>query len=352
MFRIGAVLLSLLVIALLLEIGTRLFVPDSTFRVFSNVFARDPDPRVGYTLKHNYTGSAFGTDLVTNSMGYRGPELPLQKLPGTLRIALIGDSHAFGFGVPFAQTMGKLLSRRLSARLAKPVEVINFGVNGYNSKQELAVLETKALPFAPDLVLVLVCNNDEQPQMWVDDDGFLHWGQKGAHEAGSDIAWDRHQHSLADFQKQLFSASRFLLWLRLQWFRYSMGRAARDLEVAQGVPAGNGWTLPASVGPIDNELVEPVLTPLGAMVDMCRARKIKIVFLTFNGMTNWRQSLNAVAADKGVPLIELVSLLAADSWKELLEKWSLGWDSHMAAPAQEVWAAGVAEFLVKNCLVP
>ena len=38
-------------------------------------------------------------------------------------------------------------------------------------------------------------------------------------------------------------------------------------------------------------------------------------------------------------------------YAELLRKWSLGWDSHMGAAAQERWAIGVEEFLVRNALV-
>jgi hypothetical protein len=345
-------LVSLLVVVGLLEIATRILVPAVAFRVLPNIFARDPDPRVGYTMRHGYTSFAFGVPLETNSLGFRGPEWGTTKPEGALRIALIGDSHAFGHGVPFEQTMGERLARRLQVSLGRAVEVMNFGVNGYNARQELAVLESKALPLVPDLVLLLPCNNDDESPVWADSDGFLRWGSDGDQSGSDNISWDRFQQRFASFQKQLFGASRFLLWLRLQWLHYSMARAADEVEVARGIPAAKGWLPPAGVGPVDEKLRAPVVEPLAAMIDLARAGGARVALLTFMAPLNWRQTLNTVAAEKHVPLLELIPLLdGAESWRDVLEKWSLGWDAHMAGPAQDVWADGVAQFLLQNGLV-
>ena len=40
------------------------------------------------------------------------------------------------------------------------MEVLNFGVPGYNLEQEIETLRARALAFAPDLVVVLFCLND------------------------------------------------------------------------------------------------------------------------------------------------------------------------------------------------
>src|SRR5262245_53796278 len=192
---------TLLVLSGAVELGARVLIPESAFHILSDVYARDPDPRIGYTYRRSFRGPAFGTQLVTNSLGFRGSEWNQQKDPRTLRIALIGDSHAFGFGVPAEHALGELLCRRLERRLGHPVELLNFGVNGYNSSQELAVLETKALRFAPDLVLLVPCNNDADPALWADADGYLRWDTEGAPGAEPGRILDKRQISFSRFQK-------------------------------------------------------------------------------------------------------------------------------------------------------
>jgi lysophospholipase L1-like esterase len=50
------------------------------------------------------------------------------------------------------------------------VEVLNFGVNGYNTRQEVETLREKGLQFEPDLVVVAYCVNDKIP-----DSGGIRW---------------------------------------------------------------------------------------------------------------------------------------------------------------------------------
>lgn len=338
--------LVLAVLAAVLEIGARLLVPEASLRVLADVFAADPDPEIGYTMRRNYEGSAFGVDLVTNSHGFRGPEWPARKPDGGVRIALIGDSIAFGFGVPFEQTMGELLAARLRRRLGRPVEVLNFGVNGYNARQQLAVLERRALPLRPDLVLLVPCNNDADPPLWADADGFLRYGDGADH-----VVLDRHQRGVLGFRRGLLGASRFLFWLRLQWFRISLARAAAEREAAAGIPHDGDWLSPVGVGPVAESLRGPVYEPWCAMVARCREHGVPVAFLTYLGPGAWRATAAAAAADSGAPLLELVPLLGAKSWADMVATWSLGWDDHMGPKAQEVWAEAVEEFLVAQGLV-
>src|SRR5262249_13517688 len=113
--------------------------------------------------------------LQTNRYGFRGPDWTTEKDPAIFRIALVGDSHAFGFGVSFEQTVGERLASLLAVKTGRRVEVLNFGVSGYNSQQELAVFRSDVLAFAPGLVILLPCNNDHEPALRVDSAGYLHW---------------------------------------------------------------------------------------------------------------------------------------------------------------------------------
>lgn len=89
-----------------------------------------------------------------NSDGLRGPEIPLEKPAGTFRIALLGDSYIEAVQVPFEQNLGEVLERSLADRRGGPVEVLNFGVGGYGTTQELLTLQHEVWKYSPDLVLL------------------------------------------------------------------------------------------------------------------------------------------------------------------------------------------------------
>lgn len=97
-----------------------------------------------------------GKRLNTDSHGLRGArEVPFEKTPGTLRIAIFGDSFTFGEEVSDDETFAYQLERLLPG-----VEVLNFGVHGYGHDQELLYLR-EALPrYRPDIVLVGHVNDD------------------------------------------------------------------------------------------------------------------------------------------------------------------------------------------------
>ena len=102
-------------------------------------------------------GSAVGAyDVAINSRGCRGPERDYAKPEGTVRIALLGDSTAWGWGVDGEQAFARLVERALGP----DVEVINLAVPGYATDQELLVLESEGRRYEPDIVLLALVHND------------------------------------------------------------------------------------------------------------------------------------------------------------------------------------------------
>ena len=92
-----------------------------------------------------------------NSDGLRDHEHSIQRPPNTIRIAVLGDSYAEALQLPLELTFWGLLERELprcSAFGGKRVEVINFGVSGYSTAQELLMLRHHAWRYSPDMVLL------------------------------------------------------------------------------------------------------------------------------------------------------------------------------------------------------
>ncbi len=97
----------------------------------------------------------------TNSHGFRGEETTRAKPPGVFRIVGMGDSFTFGRGVRRSDTFLNDLERRLSSSTSdRTFEVLNFGVTGYDTEDEVKLLEHFAASFEPDVVVICFFLND------------------------------------------------------------------------------------------------------------------------------------------------------------------------------------------------
>ena len=121
-----------------------------------------PSDLIIYTLRPNIE-LLFHRELVTtNSFGMRDKEYSLEKPENTLRIALLGDSFAFGWGVAQEKSFGEVMERELNKALGKEknIQVLNFAVPGYSTFQQVALFKERALQFNPDIVLIFFVEND------------------------------------------------------------------------------------------------------------------------------------------------------------------------------------------------
>jgi len=163
---------------ILCEIGLRIFVSRSSDQTqtpylrfekqrsdFERVFFRVPtyhkvkDPAVGWEPIPN---TELGYTRI-NSGGFRGPEYSPSSAPGTVRIAFLGDSEAYGERLKEHETAGGALETQLSHMDAKhKYEVLNFGVLGYNTAQEFERLKRRAMPYKPAIVVLLYSFNDTE----------------------------------------------------------------------------------------------------------------------------------------------------------------------------------------------
>jgi lysophospholipase L1-like esterase len=117
-----------------------------------------PDPDVGYVLAAGFEGfmirSEFQAHFSTNQSGLRGPELRPRE-SNTFRILILGDSQAWGFGVRDNETFSYQLESMLASHYPKlDIQVLNAGVPGYGTADQLAFLESRGLALKPDIVIV------------------------------------------------------------------------------------------------------------------------------------------------------------------------------------------------------
>jgi lysophospholipase L1-like esterase len=103
-------------------------------------------------------GEGWGTTVEVNAHGFRGPELA-RLAPGRTRVVALGDSVTFGNDLAYADTWPAQLESRLRARLPE-LDVLDLGLGGYDTVQEVATLEALGLAFDPAHVIVGFCVND------------------------------------------------------------------------------------------------------------------------------------------------------------------------------------------------
>ncbi len=101
----------------------------------------------------------FETRIEINRLGLRGPEVA-PKAPAEYRVLALGDSSTVGFEVPYEEAFTALMEARLARRLDVPVRVINAGVRGYGTDQQLLTYRRLGRELQPDLVLLVFNGND------------------------------------------------------------------------------------------------------------------------------------------------------------------------------------------------
>lgn len=103
---------------------------------------------------HRVEGNTY---VKINSHGLYNPEITVFKPKNTIRIAVLGDSFAEAFQVPMKKAFWSILQSELNK--CKPfgnnnIQVINFGVSGYGTGQELIRLRTRVWQYEPDIILL------------------------------------------------------------------------------------------------------------------------------------------------------------------------------------------------------
>jgi lysophospholipase L1-like esterase len=165
-FSLLTPVLTVLALFLLLEAGLRVggYNPlkpytqdDGTHQFY---LRESDDPHLRYELYPGYAGRLGGRQigLRINKTGLRGHEIDADK-GGRFRLAILGDSVAFAKETEEADTFADRLEAQLGT-IRPGSEALNFGVEGYDTLEEVIHFKKVGRPLKPDVVVLCFCLND------------------------------------------------------------------------------------------------------------------------------------------------------------------------------------------------
>lgn len=172
-----AIAVATLLCALLgIELGLRLWRPVRFMRPEPPRSDAGPDwhgvihrtsslPGLAYELAPDLDLESLHVRITTNSLGMRDREPLPASTPGLTRILDVGDSMTFGYRVEQRESFGSVLEELLAQSplaAGRVFDVLNTGVSGYSTHDELVAFEGKWLELEPKLVLLEYCLNDPE----------------------------------------------------------------------------------------------------------------------------------------------------------------------------------------------
>lgn len=167
--RIALVVVGVLLAAALLELALRI-VPVPAIEVHRRQSAQaatasffDYDPELGWRGRPGaagrFAGFEFTSHVQLNARGFRDRDVPAVKPAGRFRVLLLGDSITWGHGVGQDERFSDHLERRLRAG-GLAVDVVNFGIGGYGTDQELLLYRREGRALCPDVTVLGLYEND------------------------------------------------------------------------------------------------------------------------------------------------------------------------------------------------
>jgi hypothetical protein len=141
-----------------LEIALRLLdVRTASYHAIAGFTVNDPvlGWRLAPSREMVFQGAHFAVHVSQNAEGLRDRHYPYAGEAGRRRILVLGDSVVWCWGVEQAACFTEQLEAALP-----DTDVINAGVPGYSTAQEMLLYEREGRKYRPDLVILVVVPND------------------------------------------------------------------------------------------------------------------------------------------------------------------------------------------------
>jgi lysophospholipase L1-like esterase len=229
----------------------------------------------------------------------------------------------------------------LEKRLARNIETINAGVNGYSPWQQYIYLSREGLKYEPDVIVVAFVLNDVTEKFGLIRFGGRYEGAQLAVTAPSSLERLYAESSIAHFARRMSARIRF------------------GSDVQKGAIRAENLNVKALAYQPDRPDVrkawEITLAELGKIFDLGQEKDIPVILVvlpyTFQfddveKLSAPQQVLNDYAVEKGVPVLDLLPLLAQRMERQGLKPEDYFLDTnHLSPLGSEVVAEIIAAFI-------
>jgi hypothetical protein len=315
----------------------RLFAYDATKGWFHTPGAR----------AQRYINGPDAGRIKINSLGLRGPEIDIRPKRGIRRILLLGDSFAFGAGVDNKHTFSAHLGRRLGPAF----EVVNMGVTGYSTDQELILFEELGAKLHPKLVLLLMCDNDFEANTL---DFVNKMNYKPYFELGRGGVLLRRNNPVP----RLSTAENMRLWLGRHSNTFKLLKAIGLGRKSRRTPIERPWLYNRLVvavsrpGTPDVRLAGRLVEEIRKRVEVAGASLIVLNTGHRNEKTGLFRQLRKRLRGKGIEYFPLEDTLNAARERKPDGLWDFPLDTHWNVDATVLAAETVAGFLKRRSFGP
>ena len=271
------------------------------------------DSSQGHKHIPNRSAHLMGVNVVINSHGHRSKEISIDKPPGVTRIAMLGDSLTFGWGVPSKKTVSERLEVLLNENgSGKQFEVINAGIGNTNTEMQVARFFADEVKFAPDIVVLNYFINDAE-----------------AIPRPTKNILMKHSASYVFFSLRMASIGRMFFGGK-QWHQYYLDLYKEKSE---------GW--------------QRVQVFFQKLSEYCRSKNIRLVLVCYPELHQFRpypftavtQKLKNMADQEEVPFFDLFPILQRQKEENL---WISRQDQHPNSLACSLIAPAIRGFLAKH----
>lgn len=360
----GLLFVGVVVALLVGEMLVRYVAPQGVYRFPKGLFVADPV--LEHRLTPRFSGvastSEYKTAIRTNSMGFREDKEYGTKPKDTYRILAIGDSFTMGVAVELDQSFVKLLEKSLSQRPQRRYEVINAGIPGFDTRQELVLITRYGRELNPDLILLnfyvgndITDNYQRTPAFVVD--GYYTNGrpEDGLLPGPTKLFLQTHSH-LYCFVWPLLSRLRHpdatVLTEERRSYFLSIYTEPRDPEVEAMWNAT--WSqLQEVAATVNNDIAPVVVIVIPDRLQVHDAAWLDVKAHERRGVIYRRDAPNRRIAEfcerLKLPVVDLLPVMA-DATKRGALYFTI--DGHWTPLGNEVAASAVADFLSMQSLIP